>query len=74
MKKGKNIGIVMYMLAGAGLLLTGFTTAQSGLSEECRGEYEKCPNSALALDLLEEMSKILVPLGVYNKCFYLSRG
>lgn len=30
----------MYMLAGAGLLLTGFTTAQSGLSEECRGEYE----------------------------------
>ena len=40
----------------------------------CRGEYEKCPNSALAIDLLEEMSKILVPLGVYKKCFYLSRG
>jgi hypothetical protein len=37
---------------------------------DCKGEYEKCPNSALVLDLLEELSEILVPLGVYKKCFY----
>ena len=38
----------------------------------CRGQYEKCPNTALVIDILEELGKVLIPEGVDEKCFKLT--
>jgi hypothetical protein len=37
----KKIGYVLYMLAGAGLILSGFATTEKGLKEDNRREYDR---------------------------------
>lgn len=45
---------------------------QEGNIAFCRGQYEKCPNTALVIDILEELGKVLIPEGVDEKCFKLT--
>lgn len=42
--------------------------------QECKGDAEHCFHSDLMIRTLEEIGKILVPLGVPKECFSLIRG